>query len=121
MHSPRVTHVGATQIWLVVSSFTLSHVPDGEGGTFRFTYADLIGLTIGALYDPATWPDLADALQLLDTLDDPAAAAASVHSLRVQLGANQEKYPNFVEGFPGVACSDSDNPSDRSRLEQGRR
>ena len=42
---------------------------------------------------------------------DPTAAAASVHALRVVLGATQENYPNFVEGFPGVGCSDSDNPA----------
>ena len=23
-------------------------------------------------------------------------------------------YPNFVEGFPGVACADSDNPDDHA-------
>jgi pimeloyl-ACP methyl ester carboxylesterase len=89
-----------------------AQLPDGEGGTFRFTYADLVGLTLGALYDPGSWPDLADVLQQLDDLIDPAVVAASVRSLRGRLlGAHQEKYPNFVEGFPGVACADSDNPS----------
>jgi hypothetical protein len=27
-------------------------------------------------------------------------------------GSSAAKYRNFLEGFPGVACSDSDNPSD---------
>ncbi len=42
-----------------------------------------------------------------------AAAAASLQALRARLGAGfqQEDYPNFVEGFPGVACSETHNPS----------
>jgi hypothetical protein len=33
--------------------------------------------------------------------------------VRARLGAalQQEDYPNFVEGFPGVACSETHNPS----------
>jgi hypothetical protein len=43
----------------------------------------------------------------------PAAAAASLRALRARLGAafQQEDYPNFVEGFPGVSCSETHNPA----------
>jgi hypothetical protein len=45
-------------------------------------------------------------------LADPAAAAAGFQALRARRGVlQQEDYPNFVEGFPGVACSETDNPS----------
>ena len=83
------------------------------GETFVVTYADLIGTTLGVLYDPASWPDWAVVLQALDEQTSPAAAAASMRALRARLGVafQQEAYPNFVEGFPGVACSETHNPS----------
>ena len=87
--------------------------PDGAGGTFLVTYAELIGTTLGVLYDPAAWPDWAEVLQQLWELTSPGAAAASLQAVRARLGAafQQEDYPNFVEGFPGVACSETHNPS----------
>jgi pimeloyl-ACP methyl ester carboxylesterase len=88
-------------------------LPDPEGGTFLFTYAELIGTTRVVLYDPAVWPEWAEVLQQLDELTSPETAAASLKALRARLGAGfqQEDYPNFVEGFPGVACSETHNPS----------
>ena len=87
--------------------------PDGEGGTFLVTYAELIGTTLGVLYDPPAWPDWAVVLQQLWELTSPEAAAASLQAVRARLGAafQQEDYPNFIEGFPGVACSETHNPS----------
>jgi pimeloyl-ACP methyl ester carboxylesterase len=87
-------------------------LPDGQGGTLTVTYADLVVITLGALYDPSVWPDLAALLQDLWELTSPRAAAASLNTLRARLGAfQQEDYPNFVEGGPGVFCSETDNPS----------
>ena len=40
-------------------------LPDGQGGTFPFTYADLVATALGAMYDAASWPFLADFLQQL--------------------------------------------------------
>jgi pimeloyl-ACP methyl ester carboxylesterase len=87
--------------------------PDGEGGTFLVTYAELIGATLGVLYDPAAWPEWAEVLQQLDELTGPETAAANMAALRARLGGafQQEDYPNFIEGFPGVACSETHNPS----------
>jgi pimeloyl-ACP methyl ester carboxylesterase len=86
-------------------------LPDGQGGTVPFTYADLVATTLGAMYDPASWPDLAAFLQQLWDLARPEAAA-TLQRLRARLGGlQQEDYPNFVEGFPGVACSETDNPA----------
>ncbi|MFL6270930.1 MAG: alpha/beta hydrolase [Actinomycetes bacterium] len=83
------------------------------GETFVVTYNELIGATLGVLYDPAGWSEWAVVLQALDEQTRPAAAAAALRSLRARLGATfqQEEYPNFVEGFPGVACSETHNPS----------
>ena len=84
------------------------------GETFVVTYADLIGATLGVLYDPPLWPEWAVVLQALDEQTRPAAAAAGLRALRARLGGGAfqpEDYPNFVEGFPGVACSETHNPS----------
>jgi pimeloyl-ACP methyl ester carboxylesterase len=85
----------------------------GSGETILVTYAELIGTTLGVLYDPFIWPEWAEILQQLYELTSPGAAAASLQAVRARLGAafQQEDYPNFVEGFPGVACSETDNPS----------
>jgi pimeloyl-ACP methyl ester carboxylesterase len=88
-----------------------AQLPDGQGGTFPFTYADLVATTLGAMYDPSSWPFLAEFLQQLDTLTGPPAAAAALRSLRTRLGAYQADYENVIEGGPGVFCSDSDNPA----------
>jgi pimeloyl-ACP methyl ester carboxylesterase len=85
--------------------------PDGEGGTFVVGYDDLVSFTLGSMYDPGSWPLFAEVLQEVEALSDKQDAAAALRALRTRLGGlNQEGYPNFIEGFPGVACSDSDNP-----------
>jgi pimeloyl-ACP methyl ester carboxylesterase len=83
-----------------------AQLPDGP-----VTYADLVAFTFLSLYDTEEWPLLAELLQQLDTLTRPQAAAAARQALRARLAAaQQEDYPNEVEGQPGVMCSDSDNP-----------
>ena len=75
----------------------------------------LIGLTLGALYVPSVWPDLAFLLADLEQQVSSTALGQRVADLRVALGlaaAPQEEYPNFVEAGPGVGCSDSVNPRD---------
>jgi pimeloyl-ACP methyl ester carboxylesterase len=76
-----------------------AQTPDGPVG-----YADLVYATLLALQDPAAWPELAERLQQLDSLTRHPTAAAT------RLGTSQPDYPNELEGLPGVACSDSDNP-----------
>jgi pimeloyl-ACP methyl ester carboxylesterase len=83
------------------------------GETFSITYNDLIAVTVGALYAPVIWPDLASLLADLEQQLSPTALGERVADIRTQLGlapATQEDYPNYVEGAPGVACSDSVNP-----------
>jgi pimeloyl-ACP methyl ester carboxylesterase len=75
-----------------------AQTPDGPVG-----YADLVHATLRALQDPTQWPGLAEQLQQLDSLTHPPAAATRVET-------SQPDYPNLLEGLPGVACSDSDNP-----------
>ena len=83
------------------------------GQTSTFTYQDLIGSTLGALYRSSSWPDFAMFLADLERQVNAMALGRRLAALRTVLGldaAVQERYPNYIEGFPGVACSDSINP-----------
>lgn len=94
-------------------------VTDTETGEqFPFTYADLIGTSLGALYDPFSMPFLAD---VLAELEADASAASTGHALLRLAGVNGlvnkrgfPHYPNFVEAFPAVACEDGNNPDDHA-------
>ena len=68
-------------------------------------YAELIGTSLGELYNSAGWPAFAEYLAALAAATDIAAAAAGS-------SADLAAYPNYVEGFPGVTCSDSVNPNE---------
>lgn len=85
-----------------------------DGQTFPFTYSDLIYSTLGALYSSFAWPFHAEFLALVEASAAPATLGAALDKVRTSLGYVNKRgfprYPNFVEGFPGVACSDSDNP-----------
>lgn len=92
--------------------------------TFTYSYADLIADTLGALYAPVIWPDLAAYLVDVEALARESGGASAARAgaelranrsamwakLGVDTAAEQEPYDNFIEGFPGVGCSDSVNP-----------
>jgi pimeloyl-ACP methyl ester carboxylesterase len=88
-----------------------AQLPDGQGGTVPFTYADLVVVTLVSLYSPSNWPPLAEFLQELDTLTSPAQAARTLRGLerRIGLGA-RAPYEQVLEGFAGVWCLDPVNP-----------
>jgi pimeloyl-ACP methyl ester carboxylesterase len=84
-----------------------------SGETFQVHYQDLISITVGALYAPFIWSDLAFLLADLEQQLSPRALGERLAVIRTGLGLApkaQEQYPNFLESFPGVACSDSVNP-----------
>jgi pimeloyl-ACP methyl ester carboxylesterase len=83
------------------------------GETFPFTYQDLIGTALGAMFDSATWPDFAGFLAEVEAAAGPAALGKALGALGTGAGG-EPPYPNFVEGGPGVFCSDSVNPDDHS-------
>jgi hypothetical protein len=83
------------------------------GEAFTVTYNDLIAVTVGALYAPFVWPDFAALLADLEQQLSAAKLGERLAVIRTELGldaAAQEAYPNVVEAFPGVTCSDSVNP-----------
>ena len=86
------------------------------GETFLFTYQDLIGNALGALYNPFAYPDLAGLLAALEESVSAAELGVLLQGLQESTGIhsrrNQPNYPNFVESFPAIACEDSNNPTD---------
>jgi pimeloyl-ACP methyl ester carboxylesterase len=79
-------------------------------GSARGTYATLVAHTFKALQDAAAWPGLAETLQQLDSLTSSATGAPAAPPAPPARAAAQQDYRNDLEGLPGVACSDSDNP-----------
>jgi pimeloyl-ACP methyl ester carboxylesterase len=80
-----------------------------------FSYNDLIGTALGAVFKAASWPGLGSFLADVEKQLSPAAPRTTAgstpdrSSARVKSSARQ-MYPNEVEGKPGVACSDTVNP-----------
>jgi hypothetical protein len=66
------------------------------------------------MYGSAGWPFFAEFLAFLEEAAGPAALGSALTAVHEATGVGGRyrplRYPNFVEGFPGVACSDSDNP-----------
>jgi pimeloyl-ACP methyl ester carboxylesterase len=84
------------------------------GEQFPVRYQDLVAFTLGGLYDQFSFPDLAQVLALLDTSASPEAVGAAFARLDAANGLVTKRglprYLNWLEGFPGVLCSDSENP-----------
>ena len=89
------------------------------GETFPFTYADLIGTALGAMTFSPSWPEFAQFLVELEGAAGPADLGRALRAVEQMAGLTvsgdrRVPYENFVEGFPGVACSDSVNPDGHS-------
>lgn len=89
-----------------------------SGETFPVSYEFFVGNVLGALYATDAWGFIGFIFA-----DVEAALAAAGRTASPVLGTRLEqletmvpvrrpnpKYPNFVEGFPGVTCSDTSNP-----------
>ena len=101
-------------------------VVDPESGDeVPITYQDLIAITLGSLYDPFSFPFLADLIALIESEGTPQQLGAALARLDDASGVvdtdgmpdpdddafpEVPEYDNFVENFPGVVCSDTDNP-----------
>ena len=84
-------------------------VPNPGGPSLHYDETFLIGDTLGAMYDSSSWADLAQYLAMLERAAAPAVLRSGLAALHHAAVFTQ--YPNYVEGFPGVACSDSVNPT----------
>jgi pimeloyl-ACP methyl ester carboxylesterase len=87
--------------------------PDGSTG--EVNYSILIGMTLGAMYDSSSWEAFAQALAGLEAQAGAATLGVRLQQFWHPTNAYITKrgfphYTNLVEGFPAVACADSDNP-----------
>ncbi|GAB4200343.1 MAG: alpha/beta hydrolase [Roseiflexaceae bacterium] len=86
-----------------------------DGSTVLFTYDLLIANALNAMYSSFSWPSFAQFLAAIESLAIPAAErGARLEALWEAIGLKKVRdpeYQNVVEGFPGVACADSTNPS----------
>jgi pimeloyl-ACP methyl ester carboxylesterase len=84
------------------------------GEVVRLTYPELIGTTLDSLYDPSSWRDLATFLKLIEAGASATELGAGLQAVRAHVAVRDPlpptSYPGQVEGYPGVACSDSINP-----------
>lgn len=99
------------------------------GGLFEYNYSILIADTSRTLYDSFFWPDFAHFLASLESHASPAAVGRALAAVRGTSALTQSSeqlsrsaggyiakrgfptYMNFIEGFAGVMCLDSDNPT----------
>ncbi|ASO21027.1 pimeloyl-ACP methyl ester carboxylesterase [Actinoalloteichus hoggarensis] len=95
-------------------------VPDEDGWVMEWSYPLVVGVVGSALYDARGSAFLGDYLQsLVDAVEGRAArgASAAVTAVAADVAAavgGQERYAGPEQNF-GVACLDSDNPSDPAR------
>jgi pimeloyl-ACP methyl ester carboxylesterase len=81
--------------------------PIHMGGTSTpYDQSFLISDTLGAMYDSSSWPDFAKYVKQLRATKSGSSALARERAQFRRAYA----YQNFVEGFPGVACSDAIDP-----------
>jgi pimeloyl-ACP methyl ester carboxylesterase len=96
---------------------------DPETGESVYNYSLFIADTLGAMYNSFSWPGFAEFVAALEMIIAPggsaarerAAATRALARFRDAAGMDEPfpefpDYQNVVEGFPGVACSDSNNP-----------
>jgi len=83
------------------------------GETITYFYSFLIGDTLGALYNPGAFADLAQYLAYIESQASPAVLGLARQEMLEAAGLAKERQPydNFVEGFPAVACEDTSNPT----------
>jgi pimeloyl-ACP methyl ester carboxylesterase len=90
-------------------------LPDGT----LFLYQDLIGFSLGSLYNPFAYAGLAEGLAFFEAVAFGTGAAgdapAAVTTALADAGYEEEPYDNFVEGFPAVSCVDTNNPRSHYR------
>jgi pimeloyl-ACP methyl ester carboxylesterase len=94
-------------------------VVDLPDGPVELNYSILIAITLSpTLYDSSQWEDFDD---VLASIEEQVLGSARVaarggsfarSSFRPAYIAKRgfPRYPNFLENFPAVACSDTDNP-----------
>ena len=89
-------------------------LPSG-GEIVLLTYPELIAVALDSMYDSSSWQDFAIFLARVEAGASAEELGSALQAVRAHIRAPDETlqtpYPNQVEGYPGVACSDSVNPA----------
>jgi pimeloyl-ACP methyl ester carboxylesterase len=84
------------------------------GGVFELNYSILISFALGSMYNSFSWPFFAEIVADVESQVNPEQLGAALNAFLDSTGFITKRafprYPNFIEGFPAIACSDSDNP-----------
>jgi pimeloyl-ACP methyl ester carboxylesterase len=84
-----------------------------DGSQVELNYANMISVTLKALYSPVNFLALAELFVLLEASSpDPEAIIQVINSMNTLMHYLRTGYDNSVEGFIAVACSDSCSPTD---------
>ncbi|MBT8080461.1 MAG: alpha/beta hydrolase [Gammaproteobacteria bacterium] len=83
-----------------------------DGSELVVDNALLISATLNTLYNPFAWFLLANDLAFVEQLATTTTLSSNFSVFGTELGRmpNPDLVPQTIEGFPGVLCSDSDNP-----------
>jgi pimeloyl-ACP methyl ester carboxylesterase len=85
------------------------------GQLVPFSYADLIGNALGAMYNSFSWPSFAAFLAFIEARAEPAVVGAQLAALHEELGLITKRgfprYRNGPEGGVTVLCTDTENPA----------
>lgn len=84
-----------------------------DGSVMTLNYANAVLVTLIALYDSHSWEDFAQLLAFVEAEADSAVLGARLQRFWFRpayIAKPGLPYRNLIEGFPGVACSDTDNP-----------
>jgi pimeloyl-ACP methyl ester carboxylesterase len=76
------------------------------------SYAEIVAPTLNALFEPDSWPALAEDLQLLYDASNRSTMTAPVAGIATGAGPASGGYDNTLESFLSVICSDTNHPRD---------
>ena len=93
----------------------LEIIDPGTGQPFPLTYDLLISATLGALYQPESWPELAALLADVHAQASTARIGRQLKALLRHSEAPQEQYPNLVEGARGSPVPTAATPAASAR------
>ena len=89
-------------------------VDPATGQSFPYFYSFAVVDLLVGLYNPAGYAEMAEFAALIESQASPAAIGMQWAEMQEAVGLVNKRgfpnYPNFVEGFPGVACVDTFNP-----------
>ncbi len=87
---------------------------DDNGAEIFIDYSSVVFYTVNALYEPASWAELASVVAAIEEELGDEEIANRYYALRHSLGFEDDRSDEYIPqprvGVSGVSCSDTDNP-----------